>query len=53
MTLNYDFTFLAILFSTQGETCWEERRCPVHPLRKKRSCLCGASLERLQMPAFC
>ena len=46
MTLNYDFTFLAILFSTQGETCWEERRCPVHPLRKKRSCLCGASLER-------
>lgn len=46
MTLNYDFTFLAILFSVEGEACWEERRCPVHPLQKKRDCLCGVPLER-------
>lgn len=46
MTLNYDFTFLAILFSAGDGACWEERRCPVHPLRKKRDCLCGAPLDR-------
>lgn len=46
MTLNYDFTFLAILFAADGGTCWEERRCPVHPLRKKQNCLCGTPLER-------
>ena len=41
-TLNYDFTFLAILFSGAGTWCG--RRCPVHPLKKKRMCLCGGGL---------
>ena len=46
MTLNYDLTFLAILFSVGRAGSWEDRRCPVHPLRKKRLCLCGAPLDR-------
>lgn len=45
-TLNYDFTLLALLHygSSAGETtvC---RRCPAHPFRKKRTCLCGNALE--------
>lgn len=44
-TLNYDFTFLAILFydgEPGGERCC---RCPAHPLRKKRKCICGGGLD--------
>ena len=45
-TLQYDFTFLAILLAA-GERpdtslC---RRCPAHPLRKPRACLSGARLD--------
>ena len=45
-TLNYDFTFLAILVSASGgedATC--RRRCPIHPLRAPRACLAGDSLD--------
>lgn len=38
MILNYDLTFLAMLLSEGGGTC--ERRCAVHPIRKRR-CACG------------
>lgn len=44
-TLNYDFAFLAILFTDRQENMWCERRCPAHPLRKKRTCLCGTGLD--------
>ena len=44
-TLQYDFTFLAILLSAgeKGDrhSC---RRCPAHPWRTPRTCLCGAQL---------
>ena len=45
-TLQYDFTFLAILL-TAGETeeCVLCRRCPAHPWRKPRVCLSGARLD--------
>jgi len=43
-TLNYDFTFLAILFIGSEEE-WRERRCPAHPMRPCRQCLCGGALE--------
>ena len=46
LTLNYDFTLLALLHyssSTGGDTgC---HRCPVHPFRKARTCLRGEALE--------
>ena len=46
LTLRYDFTFLAILLTagagSGGRIC---RRCPVHPLRKPRSCLAGGALD--------
>lgn len=45
-TLQYDFTFLAILFTVEGvgdrPLC---RRCPAHPFRKPRSCLCGSKMD--------
>lgn len=45
-TLNYDFTLLALLHygSSAGSTtvC---RRCPAHPFRKGRICLCGEALD--------
>lgn len=45
-TLQYDFTFLAILLAAGQKSdrpiC---RRCPAHPLRKPRSCLGGSALE--------
>lgn len=46
MTLQYDFTFLAIVLAA-GER--EDRlsclRCPVHPLRKPRPCMAGNRLD--------
>ncbi len=44
-TLNYDFTFLAVLFAAGGggETC--ACRCPVHPLQKQRECLSGTTMD--------
>ncbi len=45
-TLNYDFAFLAILLSGGqggGNTC--SARCPAHPLRAPRTCLCGPGLD--------
>ena len=45
-TLQYDFTFLAILLTagegSDGSLCL---RCPAHPLRKPRACLSGARLD--------
>ena len=39
LLVNYDMTFLAmVLFQDKTET--EQRRCPVHPMRK-RPCVCG------------
>lgn len=44
-TLQYDFTFLAILLAA-GEPCETEcRRCPAHPVRKPRACLKGEALD--------
>lgn len=47
MTLNYDFTFLALfrmsLSNTQGEA--EQRRCFVHPLRKRMCVKANAQME--------
>lgn len=43
-SLSYDFTFLAILF-TGGEGAWRCRKCPVHPLKKRRTCLTGCGLD--------
>lgn len=46
LTLQYDFTFLAILLTAahgvEGAAC---RRCPVHPVRKPRLCLEGEALD--------
>lgn len=44
-TLNYDFAFLAILFSGDADGDWRQKRCPVHPLRKKKCCLCSGGLD--------
>lgn len=45
-TLNYDFTLLALLHyggsASGGTLC---RRCPAHPFRKPRVCLCGEALD--------
>ena len=44
-TLQYDFTFLAILLAA-GESCETEcRRCPAHPIRKPRACVKGDALD--------
>lgn len=45
-TLQYDFTFLAILLTAGQE--WDRpvcRRCPAHPLRSPRACLDGGQLD--------
>ena len=46
MTLQYDFTFLAILLSAgtgeEGHIC---KRCPTHPFRKPRACAAGAQMD--------
>ena len=45
-TLNYDFTLLALLhYGSSGSKTTVCRRCPAHPFRKKRTCLCGDALE--------
>ena len=45
-TLQYDFTFLAILLTARGTEdrplC---RRCPAHPLRRPRACLGGGQMD--------
>ena len=45
-TLQYDFTFLAILLTAgvgEGGQC--VRRCPAHPLRRPRACWAGAQMD--------
>ena len=46
-TLNYDFTLLALLHYSVGEhtdaVCC---RCPAHPFKKPKKCVCGEALER-------
>ena len=44
-TLQYDFTFLAVLLSAGERSDSSLCRCPAHPLRKPRACLCGARLD--------
>lgn len=45
-TLNYDFTLLALLhYGCSASSTTVCRRCPVHPVRKGRVCLCGESME--------
>lgn len=44
-TLSYDFAFLAVLFTTGEEMCWQCRHCPTRPLGKKRRCLFGPGLD--------
>ncbi len=39
--VNYDFTFLALLLHEE-QPCWQQKRCPASPHRKK-SCLCPCS----------
>ena len=39
-TLNYDFTFLAMLLAVGSEPCTTKLcRCPAHPLRRRKMCL--------------
>lgn len=46
LTLQYDFTFLAILLSAgAGEEGCVRRRCPVHPFRRPRACAAGAQMD--------
>lgn len=46
LTLQYDFTLLAILLTAgggeEGGVC---RRCPVNPFRKPRACLAGRQMD--------
>lgn len=46
LTLQYDFTFLAILLTAgageKGRVC---KRCPAHPLRKPRTCAAGSRMD--------
>ena len=45
-TLNYDFTLLALLhYGSSASKATICRRCPVHPFRKAKECLCGKALE--------
>ena len=45
LTLQYDFTFLAILLTAGAEGGLCARRCPARPLRKPRACLAGPQLD--------
>lgn len=45
-TLNYDFTFLAVLlYAKDISGCAGCMRCPMHPFRKPRTCLGGSGVE--------
>lgn len=45
-TLNYDFAFLAMLFaSAQDDPVICQKRCPAHPFRKGKGCICFEGLE--------
>lgn len=44
-TLNYDFAFLAILFSEGSTLTHCSRRCLAHPFRKKKACVCGRGMD--------
>lgn len=45
-TLNYDFTLLALLhYASSASKAAICRKCPVHPFRKEKKCLCGDALE--------
>lgn len=46
LTLNYDFTLLALLhYGCSASSTTVCCRCPVHPFRKRQVCLCGSALE--------
>lgn len=46
LTLQYDFTFLAILLAAgDGSGAYVCKRCPVHPFRKPRTCMAGGHLD--------
>ncbi len=46
LTLQYDFTFLAILLMAgAGERERVCKRCPVHPFRRPRSCAAGSRMD--------
>lgn len=45
MTLQYDFTFLAIVLAAGEEDRLSCLRCPAHPFRKPRACLTGGRLD--------
>lgn len=45
LTLQYDFTFLAILLTAGGEGERVCRRCPVNPFRRPRACLAGRQMD--------
>jgi len=44
-TLNYDFVFLAMLLAPQECPTICKERCPAHPFRKKKGCLCFGGLD--------
>jgi len=46
MTLQFDFTFLAILLTAEEGTgeC-SLKRCPVHPFRKPKNCVAGGAVD--------
>lgn len=44
-TLNYDFVFLAMLLAPTEHTKPCKMRCPAHPFKKKKDCLCFGGLE--------
>ena len=45
-TLTYDFTFLAMLLApAQEHTAICKKRCPAHPLRRKKGCVCFGGLD--------
>ncbi len=45
-TLNYDFTFLAMVLAYGNVSCQiEQCRCPAHPFRKRKVCQGMASLD--------
>lgn len=45
-TLNYDFTFLAMVLACGSEPCqFKQCRCPAHPFQKRKMCLNMPALE--------